>query len=174
MRELASSEVWRAVLGIPHYEVSDLGQVRSNPRHVYGACGSQRYLPGRILKRSPNVRTGYLQVRICQQTKNVHQLVALAFLGEPPAGFEVRHLDGNPGNPACTNLAYGSSSENNFDIVAHGRNHNANKRFCANGHPYDEANTRHIVRGRTHQRRCRTCDAATSRRRGSSIAQRAA
>lgn len=52
--------------------------------------------------------------------KRVHSLVALAFLGVRPEGYEVRHLDGDSGNPRASNLVYGTSKENNADKYAHG------------------------------------------------------
>ena len=52
----------------------------------------------------------------------VHRLVALAFLGEPPAGKpEVRHLDGNPEHNHRSNLAFGTHQENMSDRTRHGR-----------------------------------------------------
>ena len=51
----------------------------------------------------------------------VHSLVAATFLGPCPKRHEVRHLDGNGVNNRKTNLAYGTRSENNKDIVRHGR-----------------------------------------------------
>lgn len=51
----------------------------------------------------------------------VHRLVLQAFVGPPTEGQVARHLDGNPTNNALGNLAWGSPSENNADMVAHGR-----------------------------------------------------
>lgn len=47
----------------------------------------------------------------------VHQLVALTFLGPRPKGQEVRHLDGNPLNNRADNLAYGTRTENIYDVM---------------------------------------------------------
>lgn len=52
--------------------------------------------------------------------KRVHSLVALAFLGPRPSGYEVRHLDGDSGNPRLSNLSYGTPKENSSDKYAHG------------------------------------------------------
>lgn len=90
----------------------------------------------------------------------VHRAVALAFLGEPPPGQEVRHKDGDPGNAELSNLEYGTRSENMRDAVRHGTHHETAKTHCKRGHQFDEANT--IVTHR--QRICRTCRDEAGRR----------
>ena len=85
----------------------------------------------------------------------MHSLVALAFLGTRPDGFDVRHLDGDRLNCALANLAYGTRSENQRDKRRHGTDHNVAKTHCPKGHPYDEANTRIPPIG---GRDCRACD----------------
>ena len=65
-------EVWRDIYGLPYYQVSNLGMVRSF-----------KWGKERILKPSKN-RYGYLQVNLSKDgkhhTKLVHRLVAEAFL----------------------------------------------------------------------------------------------
>lgn len=51
----------------------------------------------------------------------VHRLVLHAFAGPPGDGQVARHLDGDPTNNALGNLVWGSPSENNADMVEHGR-----------------------------------------------------
>lgn len=51
----------------------------------------------------------------------VHALVNEAFNGARPPGMQTRHLDGDPGNNAATNLAWGTPKQNHEDQVAHGR-----------------------------------------------------
>jgi hypothetical protein len=44
-----------------------------------------------------------------------------AFIGPPPTTkHEVRHLDGNPGNNALSNLCWGTHTENMQDKSLHG------------------------------------------------------
>jgi hypothetical protein len=50
----------------------------------------------------------------------VHRAVLFAFAGPPPPGMEVRHLDGDPGNNAIENLAWGTRLENMQDKARHG------------------------------------------------------
>ncbi len=142
------SEQW---LPIPGYErtymVSSEGRVWSKPR---------RRTKGGLLSVHVGKR-GYPLVSLVQdgiqKTREVHRLVALAFIGPRPEGREVRHLDGNCLRPHVDNLAYGTRSENQYDLVAHGRHVTAGKTHCPQGHPYDEENTR-LYQGR---RYCRTC-----------------
>ena len=58
---------------------------------------------------------GYRVVTLCygkRETKIVHRLVAEAFLGPCPEGFQVSHLDESRDNNNASNLAYVSAKEN--------------------------------------------------------------
>lgn len=95
------SETWRPVGGYEGiYEVSDHGGLR----RVGRAKGAR---VGHRLRTAPD-RNGYPHVNLCCENHNrrfaVHRLVAAAFLGPIPDGFEVNHIDGNPGNPHVDNL----------------------------------------------------------------------
>lgn len=112
----ALRERWRPVPDWKDYEVSTLGRVRSWKTRTSAT-------PGAILRwlRGPQ---GYWQVNLHEDgvraTKQVHKLVALAFLGPRPEGMQIRHLDGNPQNPKLSNLAYGTCAENCADARVHG------------------------------------------------------
>lgn len=99
-----ASEEWRDVVGAEgRYEVSNLGRVRSL---ISG---------GKIL--APAVgKAGYCQVSICGASifrcQSVHTLVARAFLGERPEGFNVDHIDGDRCDNRLENLRYIPISEN--------------------------------------------------------------
>lgn len=59
----------------------------------------------------------YFNVSLCkprtpQMCRYVHQLVAAAFIGPCPDGFEINHKDGNRQNNAPSNLEYVTHSEN--------------------------------------------------------------
>lgn len=103
-------EEWRPIVGFPNCSVSSLGRVHS---------------PYKILKASVD-GNGYLTVKLTHEdgsrkTIAVHREVARAFLGPRPINKEVRHLNGDPSNPALANLLYGTRSENRFDAYRHGR-----------------------------------------------------
>jgi hypothetical protein len=144
-------EAWRPIPGYEQtYAISTYGRIWSAPRPTTsGGLLSQR-----------QDRNGYPMVNLIQdgaeQSRRVHILVALAFLGPRPAGMQIRHLDGDTSNPHVANLAYGTPRENGLDAVSHGKNRNANKTHCPRGHPYDSANT--LVSGG--RRYCRTCKRA--------------
>lgn len=121
---------WLPIPGCPCYEVSDGGEVRVVDRHVMG-CGPTgrpliRLRKGRILRPGLDAR-GYCQVgmylhgdKTCSM-RLVHRLVAAVFCGNPTGAKLVMHLDGNPRNNTAANLRWGSGTENNCMVAAHGR-----------------------------------------------------
>ncbi|SRR6266700_883896 len=135
------------------YEVSDLGRTRSLRRKTASGFRGGRVLKGRAHP------SGHFQVTLSAEnvasTKYVHQLVAEAFIGERPAGQEVRHLDGDPANNARSNLAYGTKGDNVLDAVRHGTHWNASKTHCIHGHELTPENTVWLAGGR--RRNCLAC-----------------
>jgi hypothetical protein len=161
-------EEWRSVPEFEgRYEVSSEGRVRSLPRR--DRLG--RPVGGLIL-RLKDRGNGYRFITLnhdgSKTHRDVHALVALAFLGPRPDDREVRHLDGDPLNCRATNLAYGTRSENMLDKVRHGTHHEANKTHCPARHEYVPANT-YWSRPRRPDlspvRICRTCALERARRR---------
>jgi hypothetical protein len=112
-------EIWKPVPGFDGYEASSLGNIRSVYRLVtYGPSilfpfGYKRWMKGRVLRPAPN-RSGHLMVvpGRAAGSVNVHQMVALAFIGPPPKGREVIHRDECKTNNKPRNLKYGTRSEN--------------------------------------------------------------
>lgn len=106
-------ETWRPV-AVPDfedlYEVSDHGHVRRGPQ-------------GRILKSGVHPK-GYHGVVLSGRGKRksllIHKIVLDTFVGPRPEGLEARHLDGDPTNNRLSNLAWGTSSENELDKRRHG------------------------------------------------------
>jgi len=164
---------WRPIPGWRgYYEASDTGLIRSIPRTVHHPRGGARNLKGRVLRPSRNHK-GYQIVVLARDGKRfayaVHRLVAETFLGPLPDGLVTCHIDGDNQNNAASNLRYATASENNLDIVRHGRNHNVNKTHCPQGHEYSPGN---VLKNTDRGRRCRTCHNERSARRRA--AQRAA
>lgn len=115
-------EEWRSVPGYEgQYEVSSLGRVRSLDRPVRIRGGSYRVSKGRVL--TPLRHTGgYDAVHLGRKNQRlVHELVALAFIGDRPPGAVTRHLDGDPTNNRVDNLAWGTQSENMRDVARYDR-----------------------------------------------------
>ena len=149
-------ERWLPIPGYEEmYEVSSLGRVRS-------LVTRGKWPAGRLMRGSPN-SSGRIQVQLTnghsRKLLQVHRLVLEAFVGPCPPGMEACHWDDDPLNNRLDNLRWGSRSENMYDRVRNGRDHNSRKRHCSKGHEFTKENTmyRHYKRsGQTH-RRCRIC-----------------
>lgn len=117
------TEVWKTIPGFDNYKASNLGRVRRV--HVIPASdfGPAKQVDGDLLKATLH-HSGYLIIGPYahgkQYLKGLHQLVMLAFVGEPPEGHEVLHGDGNKLNCRLGNLSYGTSKQNAADRDRHG------------------------------------------------------
>lgn len=154
----ATPEEWRPIPGYEAlYEVSSIGRVRSLPRATTS---------GKIRKLRLN-RHGRYDINLSAdnrtRTFNVHVLVALAFIGPRPDGYDVRHLNGDRTDNRLANLGYSTHSENLRDRIAHGTDPNAAKTHCPQGHEYTPENTKTIPSRRG--RFCRECQNAFNRER---------
>jgi len=114
-------EIWRPIEGLESsYEVSNLGNVKTKERVVrnstHGKADGYRLLKEKIL--SPKTkRNGYLEVSLTISTRNrksfyVHRLVAIAFIGGIPEGYNVNHKNGIKSD----------NSLNNLEVVTHSQN----------------------------------------------------
>lgn len=97
------TEAWRPVVGYEGiYEVSDAGNVRRS---------------GRVLKFKKHTR-GYRQVTLWKYGEAkyplVHTLVAAAFIGPCPDGYEVNHINGAKADNHLANIEYVTRSENHI------------------------------------------------------------
>jgi hypothetical protein len=95
-------EEWRPVVGYEGlYEVSNLGRVQRGDR---------------LRKLSPN-DYGYIVVQLWRDGQYrqflVHVLVAAAFLGPCPDGYEVNHKHGDKADNRASELEYMTRSDNN-------------------------------------------------------------
>ena len=125
-----TTEVWEPIgHGFSAYQASNHGQVRSVDRTL----ADGRYRRGVVLKTRVSNR-GYVLVNVRDdngtvQTRTVHTLVMLAFVGLPPPGLETRHLDDVPANNRWApgdekvsaahggNLVYGTPAQNAADKI---------------------------------------------------------
>ena len=110
---------WRTIPGLPMYEASDDGQIRSKARSVNVRHGERQYskvIPGRVLKLTPTVWRGrphYMSVPIQGKTHLVHRLVAITWLANTWfEGAEVNHRDGNKRNNHISNLEWVTHQQN--------------------------------------------------------------
>lgn len=144
---------WRPLPAAPdHYSISELGEVRrtgAGPGAMVGLVLSQSWSP--VGRYEFSVYVGGIQRR-----QKTHRQVALAFIGEPGPGEEVRHMNGDAGDNRVANLQWGSHTENMRDMLRHGTHNLAFRTHCKHGHQFTAENTRIARSG---ARVCRTCSA---------------
>ena len=94
------TEEWKWISGYSGlYMVSNLGRIKSFRKHSDGYVLSTK-----------NCKGDYLRINLYDSnrirvTKGIHVLVASAFIGEIPSGWQVHHIDGNKQNNEVSNLA---------------------------------------------------------------------
>lgn len=164
-----SAEKWAPIAGYEGaYEVSDQGRIRSLTREVYAGRGRTRKHEGRLL--SVYAGDKYSKVRLKLDgdggsTKNVHQLVAEAFLGARPDGLEVCHNNSNAHDNRVGNLRYDTHVANIQDAVRIGHAGAKRKTECQHGHELTPENLYTSKRARGGVLRlCKTCALARDKR----------
>lgn len=112
-------EEFRSISGYENYEVSNLGRVRNISTN-------------RIRK---NVLTsdGYLTVKFYNETKQIHRLVALAFLDNPLGKKLVDHINNKRDDNRVVNLRWATNPENGANCKM-----NKNNTSGYNGLRYDK------------------------------------
>lgn len=111
------NEIWHPCAGFEtHYEVSNLGNVRSIERYVNNAHNNGlKKVSSRVLKPALS-KSGYLLVTFSvdntKSNQNVHRLVARAFIENQANKPQVNHKDGNKLNNKVENLEWATASEN--------------------------------------------------------------
>lgn len=102
-------EIWKDVVGYEgFYQVSNEGNVRSLDRCVK-CSNSIRFYKGRVLAQCRDDK-GYYRVLLTiagrHKSKQVHRLVAEAFIDNPYNKPEVNHKDEDPSNNCIDNLEW--------------------------------------------------------------------
>lgn len=109
MNDYTTPEVWRPVVGYEqYYSVSNLGRVRNE-------VSRNKHYAGLIRTGDAN-HDGYLRLSLSadggRRKVFVHRIVADAFLGQCPDGYEVNHKNGIKTDNAVSNLEYVSHKSN--------------------------------------------------------------
>lgn len=149
MTDSTQSPIWRRHPIHTHIEVSDLGNVRA-----------LAYVDKRGNRRSAKPRKtqldshGYPVIKVEGRTRKVHHLVLETFVGPRPDGMETLHGDSNPGNPALSNLRWGTQIENSQQRVTDGHDAQARRTHCLRGHVLGAPKTQGSRRG---WRECKAC-----------------
>ena len=118
------NEIWKDIKDYEGlYQVSNLGRIKSIGREVIYSNGRVVKYESKILKTNNKYQrpTTLLTKDKKTTTKNIHELVAQAFIGERPEGYHICHIDGDITNNELSNLRYDTVSENQIDIYRHGR-----------------------------------------------------
>ncbi len=145
-----SDEIWKTIEEVPHYSVSNLGKVRNDCR-------------GRMLK--PSLSGRYASVTLVKNNKaklfrNVHRLVAIAFIPNPNNLPCVNHKDEDTWNNKYDNLEWCTKQYNteyslakSYQLVSpSGEVHSVFniKKFCKE-HSLNSGNIFSVIHGRFKQ-----------------------
>lgn len=134
MADSTHSTEWRAVIGIPGYEVSREGQVRSVDRQISYPANKRIPSPftanvrGRTLTPRVKINKGKPQALLVairqgpgkRIVRYVHRLVLEAFVGPAPAGHECCHNNGDFRDNRLENLRWDTRKANVADAKKHG------------------------------------------------------
>jgi hypothetical protein len=113
-RRFILMEIWKDIIGIENYQVSNEGRVkRLKHRKKIGTSSIPSYKTynERLLNPSPN-KHGYINVWILDKSHYVHTLVAKAFIPNPENKPEINHKDLDKSNNHVSNLEWVTRSEN--------------------------------------------------------------
>jgi DNA-binding CsgD family transcriptional regulator len=106
-------EIWKVIESFPNYEISTFGNIR-------------RYTDFKTLKKgmllSSHESKGYRRIALTHNGKerkvNVHRLVALAFLGDPPeTKLLVNHKNGDRSDNRVENLEWCDHYDNHMHSI---------------------------------------------------------
>lgn len=112
-------EVWKPILGFEGlYEISSLGRVKTVEREVVHSCGKVQKVREKIRtpQKHPTKGQTYQSIQLYRNSeitnRQVHRLVAQAFIPNPENKPQVNHIDNNAQNNHADNLEWVTAQEN--------------------------------------------------------------
>ncbi|WP_316571335.1 NUMOD4 domain-containing protein [Neobacillus sp. YIM B06451] len=113
-------ETWRNIEGYDsHYQVSNLGRVRSLDRKLIGKRGGIKEIKGRLME--IKLKKGYSFVRLSKggvrRNILVHKLVAQAFISNPDNKPIINHINNIKHDNRLENLEWATYKENTQHMV---------------------------------------------------------
>lgn len=111
-------EFWKNIVGYEgYYQISNLGRVKRLQRVCIDSLGRRMLYKEKILKEMISKQTGYPYVCLSkdnkEEAKNIHTLIADAFIPNPNNLPCVNHIDENRANSVLSNLERCTYSYNN-------------------------------------------------------------
>ena len=111
-RQIMEQEIWKDVVGYEGlYQVSNLGRIKSLPKLCINGNGGKYYTKEKILKPQYG-SNGRTYTHVCLRKdgkthiKEIHRIVAIAFIPNPLNLPQVNHRDENPSNNTVSNLEW--------------------------------------------------------------------
>lgn len=89
---------------------------------------------------------GYVHVRIKQDKRPLHRLIALQYIPNTHNKPQVAHIDGNKLNNAISNLRWSTQQENIADRERHGTTQKGERHYRAKLNPAKVSVMRHLLK----------------------------
>lgn len=117
-------EIWRKIPNISEeYEVSNLGRVRrigGTYQTTFYGQSITRSKPPKIFALRALSAKGYQRINLEGRVRQIHRIVALAFLPNPDGLPQINHKDGIKTNNKVENLEWCTNQDNRNHAVANG------------------------------------------------------
>jgi hypothetical protein len=110
--------------------VTSDGRVYAFRRDKLDSFNSNRYNGGIEELKQQKSNKGYMRVYLNNKLILVHKLIALAFLGNRPAGFQIDHINRDSCDNRLENLRYVTPHDNLINRSIHDTSISMTDRYC--------------------------------------------